>query len=66
MTVVANGEQRHVPDGVTVLDLLRILSLDPDSVAVEHNGEALVRSEFGQVFLCDDDRLEIVKAVAGG
>jgi sulfur carrier protein len=36
------------------------------TVAVEHNGDALIRSEHAQVVLADGDTLEIVKAVAGG
>jgi thiamine biosynthesis protein ThiS len=35
-------------------------------VAVEHNGEALLRSEHANVSLHDGDVVEIVKAVAGG
>jgi sulfur carrier protein len=36
------------------------------TVAVEHNGNALIRSEHACVVLRDGDVLEIVKAVAGG
>ena len=66
MRVVANGTDRHVPDGLTVEALLGVLALRPDSVAVERNGEALSRSDFSQVTVLDGDRFEIVKAVAGG
>lgn len=66
MVVVANGRVRDVPDGMTVLEFLDHLSLRADNVAVERNGEALVRSEFARARLSEGDRLEIVKAVAGG
>jgi thiamine biosynthesis protein ThiS len=33
---------------------------------VEHNGQAVAPSEFGQRPLADGDRLEIVNIVAGG
>ena len=36
------------------------------TVVVERNGEALVRSELDGVVLADGDRLELVRAVAGG
>jgi sulfur carrier protein len=36
------------------------------TVAVEHNGEALIKSEHAGITLQDGDELEIVKAVAGG
>ncbi len=47
-------------------DLLAALGWAQRTVAVEHNGEALVRSEHPNVVLHDGDALEIVKAAAGG
>ena len=35
-------------------------------MAVEHNGDALIRREHPSTTLRDGDTLEIVKAVAGG
>jgi len=49
-----------------VLDLLTQLGWSKRTVAVEHNGEALFRSEHATVLLHEGDVLEIVKAVAGG
>jgi sulfur carrier protein len=49
-----------------VADLLAELGWSKRTVAVEHNGEALLRSEHPTVALHDGDVLEIVKAVAGG
>ena len=53
-------------DGATVTDLLAELGWAQRTVAVEHNGEALLRSEHPRVVLHDGDIVEIVKAVAGG
>jgi sulfur carrier protein len=53
-------------DGATVSDLLQQLGWGKRTVAVEHNGEALLRSEHPSIVLRDGDTLEIVKAVAGG
>ena len=66
MVISANGKHRQVPEGLTVEGLLELLSLPRDSVVVERNGEALARSEMASVRLADGDRLEIVRAVAGG
>jgi sulfur carrier protein len=49
-----------------VLDLLTQLGMAQRTVAVEHNGEALLRSEHARASLKNGDVLEIVKAVAGG
>jgi sulfur carrier protein len=48
------------------MDLLAQLGWAKRTVAVEHNGDALIRSEHATVVLHDGDVVEIVKAVAGG
>ena len=66
MRVVLNGDSREVADGLGLVALIEQLGLRPGSVVVEHNGEALPRSEMDGVVLADGDRLELVRAVAGG
>jgi sulfur carrier protein len=55
-----------VGDGATVSDLLLQIGWSKRTVAVEHNGNALIRREHATVVLHDGDVVEIVKAVAGG
>ena len=64
--LTVNGRSREVEDGTTLLGLLEAQGLRPGSVVVEHNGTALLRSELDQAQLADGDRLELVRAVAGG
>ncbi len=66
MEVIANGKPRTVGDGLTVDGLIRSLGLDPLYVIVERNGEPLERKRYGEVTLEEGDRLELVRAVAGG
>ena len=66
MRVTVNGGGRELPDGLGLVALLDELGLRPGTVVVERNGEALVRSELDGVVLADVDRLELVRAVAGG
>ena len=66
MRVTVNGGERDLPDGLGLVALLTELGLRPGTVVVERNGEALVRSELDGVVLADGDRLELVRAVAGG
>ena len=66
MRLTVNGEGRDVPAGTTLPALLEQLGLRIGSVVVEHNGTALLRSELAGVELADGDRLELVRAVAGG
>ncbi len=66
MKLTVNGELRDVEDGTTLPALLTSLGLKVGSVVVEHDGIALLRSEVERAVLADGDRLELVRAVAGG
>lgn len=63
---MANGERVELPDGANVDDLLGALGLGGRWVLVERNGEPVPRSELGTTLLADGDRVELVRAVAGG
>jgi thiamine biosynthesis protein ThiS len=66
LTIVANGKPRELADGSSIADLLESVGWKPQWVVVERNGEPVERSAFGETVLVDGDRLEIVRAVAGG
>ena len=66
MRVTANGKTYEVPAGTTIAAFIRHRALDPQFVVVEHNGEPLERAKYEVVPLGDGDRLELVRAVAGG
>jgi thiamine biosynthesis protein ThiS len=65
-TVTANGKPVEARLPCSIEEFLIAQKLLPRSVVVEHNGEAVAPSEFSQRVLQADDRLEIVKIVAGG
>jgi thiamine biosynthesis protein ThiS len=65
-TILANGKPREVADDATIVDFLRVLGWKPEWVVVEHNGEPVERSRLGERRLAEGDRLEVVRAVAGG
>ena len=64
--VIANGQRIDTESPCTIEQFLRARKLPPRCVVVEHNGQAVAPSEFGQRPLADGDRLEIVQIVAGG
>ena len=66
MTVVSNGEPVELPEGATVDDLLAKLGLGGRWVLVERNGEPVARRELASTVLVEGDRIELVRAVAGG
>ena len=65
MQVTANGMPYEVPERTTVESFIRLRELDPRLVVVELNGDALERSRY-DTRLSEGDRLELVRAVAGG
>ncbi len=64
--VVANGREFDLDRRVTLAEFIRMRDLDPRYVVVERNGEPVERARFGELALADGDRLELVRAVAGG
>jgi len=66
IAIVVNGSTRTVPDGATLLDLLRQLELDPRVVVVEHNRAIVRRPDLDQARLAAGDAVELVHFVGGG
>lgn len=66
MKVVANGNAVDLPDGAGLLQLFDALGVGAKWVVAEVNGEAIPRSVMATVGLSDGDRVELVRAVAGG
>jgi sulfur carrier protein len=67
ITVVANGRPVKLPDGSNLAALLEALGVPPKAVAaMEHNGEPVPRADHTVRSLSDGDRIELVRAVAGG
>jgi sulfur carrier protein len=64
--VRANGKAYPLSAPLSVAAFIRARGLDPAYVVVELNGEALHRKQYEGVVLRDGDRLELVRAVAGG
>ena len=61
-----NGEQRQVPDGVTVLGLLDVLKIQPQRVAVELNREIVKKDRYGTTAIAEGDNIEVVSFMSGG
>ena len=66
MRLVVNGDELELPEGARVPDLLTHLGLGPKWVIVERNGEPVERRDMATTVLAAGDRIELVRAVAGG
>ena len=65
MEIVLNGQNESV-NSKNIDDLVNKLALVREAILVEHNGVALLRSEWTQTALSDGDEIEILNVAAGG
>jgi len=66
MEIVINGKIQQVPPQFNLRDLIQLLDLKSDRVAVELNRQIIRRDRWGETPLHDRDRVEIVHFVGGG
>ncbi|HSO93065.1 MAG TPA: sulfur carrier protein ThiS [Candidatus Dormibacteraeota bacterium] len=66
VTVTLNGKPRKVEDGLSLLDLLQRLDVQPGRVVIEHNREIRRREDFEKTSVHAGDELELVYFVGGG
>ncbi|HKY89839.1 MAG TPA: sulfur carrier protein ThiS [Nevskiaceae bacterium] len=66
MRLLVNGSPLDAPDGASVALLIDQLKLAGRRLAVECNGEIVVRSSYAETRLHEGDTLEIVQAIGGG
>jgi len=70
--ITVNGDDRTVPDGYPLTDLLRDLEIDPENdtetsgVAVALNESVVRRQDWDDVRLAEEDRVEVIQAQPGG
>ncbi len=66
MQINVNGENKECPTETSVSKLLESLDIDNRYIAVELNHKIVLRTQFNERILQEDDSLEIVTFVGGG
>lgn len=67
VSLTVNGEEKELPAGTSVADLLVAHKLDPRMVVLEHNRVILRdRDAYARIGLNEGDVIEIVHFVGGG
>ena len=66
MNLIINTELRHIEGVEHIAALPAALGLEPKMILIEHNGTALLRTEWATTLLRDGDRIEILHVSAGG
>jgi thiamine biosynthesis protein ThiS len=65
VTIHLNGEP-HTTAATTLTALVEELGLSAPTLLIEHNGDALRRSEWQDRKLAEGDRVEVLRIAAGG
>jgi sulfur carrier protein len=65
MNITLNGHSQDVM-AETIEILVNNLKLVRETILVEHNGVALLRSEWPHTPLADGDKVEVLNVAAGG
>lgn len=66
VSVLLNGEERHIPQDVSVTGLLEHLKMKPQGIAIEINREIVPRSAFETRRIGEGDTIEVLRMVGGG
>lgn len=66
MNVLLNGDNRELPEQVTLQWLIDDLGLTGKRLAIEVNEDIVPRSQHADFRLSNGDRIEVVHAIGGG
>ncbi|MHB8589055.1 MAG: sulfur carrier protein ThiS [Candidatus Dormibacteraceae bacterium] len=66
ITLQVNGKQVELERPTPLLAYLEHLGVNPQAIAVEHNGNIIERAAYEAVMLRQGDTVEIVRMVGGG
>lgn len=64
--MIVNGNDMICEPEMTLRNMLEKLNLDEDKVVVEINLEIVSRKSYKNLFLNEEDKIEIVSFVGGG
>jgi len=63
---MVNGKQEVLKDSISIGEYIMQKGLNPDTVVVEHNYNIIQKEEWSNVFLKENDVLEVLRFVGGG
>lgn len=66
MKLVINSETVETPNPKNLIELLEFLGMSNKPVVIEHNKNAILTQDYGNVLLADGDKIELITIAAGG
>ena len=64
--ITVNGELVSIPEKTSLKDVLEIVDVPPNYLAVEVNAEVVPREQHASLIIQEQDHLEVVTLVGGG
>lgn len=66
INIVVNGQPQSVAAGLTITELLQVIGVRTELVAVELNLDIVPKQQHAQTVVRDGDHVEVVTLVGGG
>jgi len=66
MKIICNGEEQEVRSDITLVELMRELDLNPNTVVAECNGVIVKKGDYETLVLPENAKLELIRFVGGG
>jgi sulfur carrier protein len=66
MEITCNGETREITPNTTLVNFIRQLEINPDTVVAECDGRIIKRDEYDTLVLQEGNVLELIRFVGGG
>ena len=66
MNIILNGKKTELEKTVTLIELLESKGIEPERVIVEYNFDILMRDDWINTVLKENDNVEVLKFVGGG
>jgi thiamine biosynthesis protein ThiS len=64
--IMVNGLNESVPDHSTIASLIALFGEDDSHLIVELNGRFVYPQKYGEIRVCDGDRVEFINPNFGG
>ena len=65
-TFFLNGQEYNTEGNFTLLDLLNYFNYNLNLLVIEHNNSIRKKQNWEQIFINNNDRIEVVTIVGGG
>ena len=66
MTVIVNGEEKEIEEGMTLAELIRNLGIETKVMAAAVNMEVVKKERWGDYRPKEGDKIELLHFVGGG